>query len=240
MFDGPAQPDSLLGGLLLLAAAPKEVEAILSGLGEAPRRVSIWTPEVARGATIARTGVGKAAAAGAAARLIDPVRHRVVLSVGIAGSLPDSGLSIGDIVLATQSLFADEGVATPDGFTPLSAMGFGPMPDGSDGLPIDPDLEALLEAALPDAARGPIATVSSCSGTDDRAREITTRTGAIAEAMEGAAIAVVCAHLGVHFAEVRAISNTTGNRGAQRWDLAAGLGALGEATARIASAFRTC
>lgn len=243
MFDGPGQPDSRPRGLLLLVAAPKEVEAVAAGLGHAPGPLPLWTPEVAPGApeiALVRTGVGKAAAAAAAARTIDPARHRFALSMGIAGSLPGSGLSIGATVLATRSLFADEGVQTPDGFIPLSQMGFGPMPDGGDGIDINQDLEVLLSRALPQAERGPVATVSRCSGTDDDARAITTRTSAIAEAMEGAAIGMVCGHLGVGFGEVRTISNTTGDRGSQRWDLAAGLEALREATARIAEAFRTC
>lgn len=77
-------------------------------------------------------------------------------------------------------------------------------------------------------AQAPIATVSSCSGTSTRASLIAASTGAWAEAMEGAAVALVAARLGVHYAEVRVISNTTGDREGQRWDLATALARLTE------------
>jgi futalosine hydrolase len=73
-----------------------------------------------------------------------------------------------------------------------------------------------------------IATVSTCSGTNALAREIVTRTGAEVEAMEGAAVGLVASRLGVGFAEVRVISNTTGDRGSQQWDLPGALAALRE------------
>lgn len=73
---------------------------------------------------------------------------------------------------------------------------------------------------------GRIATVSTCAGTDGRAATVARRTGAIAEAMEGAAVAQVASRLGVTFSEVRVISNTTGDRGHQRWDMRGALEAL--------------
>jgi nucleoside phosphorylase len=73
---------------------------------------------------------------------------------------------------------------------------------------------------------GRIATVSTCAGTDARAATVARRTGAVAEAMEGAAVAQVASRLGVTFAEVRVISNTTGDRANQRWDMRGALGGL--------------
>jgi futalosine hydrolase len=134
-------------------------------------------------------------------------------------------------VAATSCVFADEGVETPDGFLDCAAMGFplGPFPGSA--VPVDAGLLARL-APLGDAT-GPIATVSTCSGTDARARWVRERTGALAESMEGAAIALVGVRLGVPAAELRVISNTTGDRAAQTWDMDGALHRLKNVIGRL-------
>lgn len=201
-----------------------------------------WTPVDAGPVAIVRTGVGKANAAGAAAVLglskAGPAGVDLVISLGIAGALPGSPAAIGDVVLATSSVFADEGIETPGGYQPLSAMGFGPFPDGGDGIAGDEAALSLIADRLAGEAfgahRGVVATVSTCAGTDARAAAVAERTGAIAEAMEGAAVGLVAGRWGVRFLEVRAISNTTGDRDRQVWDLDRGLASLMAASRAIA------
>lgn len=175
------------------------------------------------------SGVGKANAAAAVARTLDPARHGLVLSVGIAGALPgrDGGappLTIGSVVCADRCVYADEGVQAPEGFTGCAAMGFALGPFDDDGVQTLPGLCHL--AAGHGAIVGAVATVSTCSGTDALAHAVAQRTGAIAEAMEGAAAAHVAARMGVAAGEVRAISNTTGDRARQRWDIRGALDSL--------------
>lgn len=83
----------------------------------------------------------------------------------------------------------------------------------------DPELTEHL-ATLCDV-QGVIATVSWCSGDDGCAAGVVSRTGAIAEAMEGAACAVATqlSDPSIRTGELRVISNTTGNRSKQVWDL---------------------
>jgi futalosine hydrolase len=81
---------------------------------------------------------------------------------------------------------------------------------------------------LPSAKRGVIATVSTCSGRDDLARAVATRTGAAAEAMEGAAVALAARRMNVRYGEVRAVSNTTGDRDRQRWAIGPALAVLSD------------
>ncbi|MDX9910955.1 MAG: futalosine hydrolase [Phycisphaerales bacterium] len=143
---------------------------------------------------------------------------------------------VGRPVFASHSVMGDEGLLEPahaaPRFTTIDAMGFPavpPAPGMTPETPPDPRrpaspalasalLSRLTRAGL-DPLRGTIATISTCSGTDAGAREVVRRTGAIAEAMEGAAIAQVCAMLSVPFVELRVISNTTGDRAAQHWDM---------------------
>ena len=106
----------------------------------------------------------------------------------------------------------------------MSELGFGAFPGGAMSIDHDGD---LLDALRADR-RGAIATVSQCSGTDAAARAVAARTGGVCEAMEGAAVALAAAlHDGsIRTGELRAISNTTGDRSAQVWDLDAALGSL--------------
>jgi futalosine hydrolase len=211
---------------LVVVAAPREFEAVLRapGLGLAGQKPpETWGCVDAERAAIVRSGVGKAAAAGATARWYDPTRHGGVLSVGVGGALPGSGLGIGDAVLADPSVPGDDGVRTPDGFLSLGDIGF-----GADAAPVHPDgpsrrvLTSLVDRV------GPVATVSAGSGTDGLAAEIAARTGAVVEAMEGYACGLAARRIDpdARFAEVRVVSNTTGDRAAQRWDLDAALGRL--------------
>jgi futalosine hydrolase len=221
---------------LLAVAATAEARAVLLGLGGDLG----WANQAWRMFTLADpydlviTGVGKSNAAGAVAAVLDPIRHAAVLNLGIAGLLPrgaDAALTPGSVVLATACVFADEGLQTPGGFQTCAQMGFPPLPGAEMALPTDSRLRQTFSACA--SAEGPIATVSTCSGTDALAREVGRRTGALAEGMEGAAIALVAARRGVPMAELRVISNTTGDRSAQVWDLPGALARLGSVITRF-------
>jgi futalosine hydrolase len=174
------------------------------------------------------TGVGKSNAAGSVARALDLTRHRGVLNLGIAGALPGSGLECTQPIAATISTLADEGVQTPTHYQTCADLGF-PQFDATDSAQGHTLwTERCAQAGL---ALGVIATVSTCSGTDELASAVARRTGARAEAMEGAAAGLAAFRLGVPFLEVRVISNTTGDRDRQVWNLPEALVAL-ERTAR--------
>ena len=226
---------------LLVVAAPKEALAVLGGIGgdrAASLRFHRWEAiRIIPGIELLMTGVGKACAAGALATVFDPTKHGAVINTGVAGLLPLSDGSDGsagmlDVVLADASVYADEGIETPDGFADVASMGFSPAPPGFEAMgltaPGDPWLLELLRP-LTDHV-GPIATVSTCAGTDAIAQEVAARTGAIAEAMEGASVGftTLCVSASrdvpaVPFVEARVISNTTGDRTDQRWDLTGAL-----------------
>lgn len=216
--------------ILIAVAAGREARAVLDALSPdapTPDEWCIVSVGAAVGAVdVLRTGVGKSNAAGATARFLDPARHRLVLNVGIAGALPGSGLSVLDAVIADECVFADEGVRTPGGFLTLSEVGFPCMAGRRDSVSSDAGVAQVLGL---DAMRvGAIATVSVCSGTDELAAEIRSRTGAIAEGMEGAACGLVAARMGVRFAELRVVSNHTGRRDRQGWNLEGAFRRLGE------------
>lgn len=215
---------------ILVVAVRAEGDAVLRGLGAAPLPADApwWAAiPVTDRVDLCLAGVSKANAAAATALALDPARHGLVVSIGIAGALPrQSGdaLGVGDLVVADRCVFADEGIATPAGYRDLAQMGFAPMPDGTVVAPCDP---GAVRTLAPLAERvGPVATVSTCSGNDALARDIARRSGAIAEAMEGAAVGLVAVRRAVPFVEVRSISNHTGDREGQGWDIPRALARL--------------
>ncbi len=214
--------------LLLIAS---EVEAQALGLNAERWCVQQLKP----GVDAVVTGVSKANAAGALGWLLgaDPKRWDLVLSMGVAGSLPGSGLELGSVVVARACVFVDEGVEKPDGFESCAAMGFG-IWQGCNEVEVPVWVVDRLEQ-LGDQVRdrvGGIATVSICSGTAKRAAFVA-GSGCIAEAMEGAAGGLVCAQLGKAFGEIRVISNTTGDRAHQVWNLDKALSRLRQVVQRL-------
>jgi len=149
-----------------------------------------------------------------------------VVSAGVAGTLPNSGLSIGDVVVADTCVYAEEGLVTPDGFQDMKAMGFSLGDFSGNNVPVDPWMLGRLGGI---GKIGSIATVATCSGTDEQAQCIADRTGCLCEAMEGAAVVHAARLSGLPAIEIRAISNTTGHRDSQQWDLNLALANLGVA-----------
>jgi futalosine hydrolase len=181
-------------------------------------------------------GVGKTAAALGLARALAGGDVTSVVAVGVAGAHRAiagglAPLAVGDRCLVGTEVLGDEGVRHPDGFTDLAALGLGAIGPWA----ADEALLALAGAVL----RAPVvaaATVSTCAGTDALAADVSARTGAAIETMEGAAIASVCAAFGVPWIQVRVVSNMTGDRDRAGWDLARALDELGRAIGELFAA----
>ena len=148
-----------------------------------------------------------------------------ILNAGVAGALPESNLSIGDIVVANKCVYVEEGLMTPNGFQDMEAMGFSLGNFSGNEVPVD---QWMLEQLSYLGRVAPIATVATCSGTDEQAKLVASRTGCICEAMEGAAVMHTANRAGAPGIELRSISNTTGNRDAQEWNLELALNILGK------------
>ena len=214
-----------VGHVLVVVA----VEAERAALGERCLRA----PEV----DVVVAGIGRTNAAAATAEAIARAAaagrpYSAAVSAGIAGALPGSNLAHGAIVVSECCVYAEEGIELPGGFGDMAALGF---PLGNFHGNRVPAARELCDAFAGLGPVAPIATVATCSGTDAAARRVRERTGAVAEAMEGAAVVHAALRAGVPGVEVRAISNTTGDRPSQRWDMPAALAAL----ARIGDAVTT-
>ncbi len=173
------------------------------------------------------SGIGKTNAAHAATVLIRNYSPSIVVSFGIGGAYPSSGLEVGDIAVASKEVYADEGVLMKDGFRTLELMNLPLLKKGHrryfNDFPTDEGLSrTMMEAATAGGSgvqAGIFATVSACTGTMKRAGEISKRFSAICENMEGAAVAHNCLIYGIPFVEVRGISNIARERDTSKWDI---------------------
>ena len=162
-------------------------------------------------------GVGKTGAAAATAARLARGGVAGVLSFGVAGAFPASGLGVGDVIVADEVAVIDEGLETGAAFVPFARPGMD-VP-GAAWTKCDPSIVRV--AATSEAfrvARGRIATVSVCAGSERLALE-RSACGALAEGMEGAAVAHAASLFGVPFAELRGISNLCGPRDGARFEL---------------------
>ncbi|WP_064456729.1 futalosine hydrolase [Streptomyces hygroscopicus] len=134
---------------------------------------------------------------------------------------------LGSIVVADAIVAADLGAETPDGFTAVTDLGFGTV----EHLPPAPLVAAVAEST--NAVRGTVLTVSTVTGSAERAAELLRRhPRAAAEAMEGFGVAEAAAAQSVPVLEVRAVSNTVGPRDRAAWR-------IGEALEALTGAFGT-
>ncbi len=178
------------------------------------------------------TGVGKVNTAMGLTMLLGRYRPRLVINTGCAGAYPGSGLTVGDLAVATAEIYGEEGVETRGGWLSLEMIGL-PLYDRGNGRYFNEiPLSASVREEAIDIARelgqivaaGKFITVSACSGTEARGRELATRFGAVCENMEGAAAAQVALCHGVDCLEIRGISNDVEDRDMSRWNIPLAVG----------------
>lgn len=173
--------------------------------------------------TVVATGVGPVNAAHAVTLAAMRMHPTEIMICGVGGAYPGSGLNVGDVVCADMECYGDLGASSPAGFLDMKALGF---PVVTSPGPIYNDLPMQI---LPLEKRAKFVTVSTCTGTDDAARSIATRTGGAVENMEGAAVAHVGHLLGIGVGEIRGISNVVTNRDTRSWRLKEAASAAQEA-----------
>ncbi len=226
----------------LLAATAGEAETLvraLEGAEEFEVATKRWWsgilshPSRQVEAAVIVTGYDKVNAAHALTCLLMACSPSLVLQVGAAGAYPGAGLAVGDLVLATEEVYADTGVEGPDGWLSTEAIGL-PLAQvrGTDYWNVFPSDPGLVEAAArvvgsvawteprPRVVTGRCLTSSLVTGATAAGERLAQRWGAVAESMEGAAAAHVCALHGAPFLEVRGISNLVVDRDRSSWDLA--------------------
>jgi futalosine hydrolase len=145
----------------------------------------------------------------------------LVLSVGIAGAYPNSGLALTNLIVSSALVYA--GLGIQDG-SRVTTLGFPIAPDIFQVLPVWNKAFAYAEAAQLEF--GVITTLETVTTNKARAEAIEKQFLARAEAMEGAGVAQAALRFAVPCVELRSISNLVGDR--QNWQLQAALTTLGQ------------
>jgi len=190
-------------------------------------------------------GMGKVNAAHAATLMIAEFSPDALLVFGVGGAYPASGAMVGDIALAEVEIAGDEGVLTHEGFKDMEYIGIPALKTATSVIfTTYPASEPLLKQALrslpasSESGRtgihsGQFVTLSTCTGTTARARELEERYHGLCENMEGAAAAQVAELHGIPWLEVRGISNIVEDRDTQKWDIPKAAMACQKAVLRI-------
>lgn len=218
--------------LLIIGAVPQETALLEHALAN-PSLLKTITLDYVEGdlgnlrVVLCTCGVGKINAAAATAAMIERCRPRLVINTGCAGAYPGSGLSIGDLAVASEEILGDEGVVTSTGWKDLRFMALPSLVHGSrqyfNEIPLS-RLAAEKAMQLADycgvkLVRGRFVTVSTCSGSRQRGEEMIRQFRAIGENMEGGAVALTCLRYGIDCLEIRGISNQVEERDMKRWDI---------------------
>ncbi|MFC8271341.1 futalosine hydrolase [Streptomyces sp. NPDC057271] len=203
--------------ILIVTAVAAEADSVARGLRhDGPHAADVLVGGVGPAAVAAATAT-------ALARATTP--YDLVVSAGIAGGFQPLA-PLGSVVVSDTIVSADLGAQTPDGYLTVEELGF-----GRSTHPVSPALTRRISDAL---ARGeqrhtvaPVLTVSTVTGTAERAAELAARhPGAAAEAMEGFGVAEAAAAHGVPVVEIRAVSNAVGPRDRAAWRIGEALDSL--------------
>jgi futalosine hydrolase len=190
-------------------------------------------------------GLGKVNAAHTATLMLSRFDPDALLVFGIGGAYPSSGAGIGDLALASEEVAGDEGVLTLEGFRDTRYIGI-PLVKTATSLIYTtyPASQHLMQRSLQSVAAhrtfneekihvGRFVTLSTCTGTAERAQEMEERYHGLCENMEGAAVAQVAELHGVPWLEVRGISNIVDERDMKKWDIPKAAGAAQQAVRHI-------
>ncbi len=172
------------------------------------------------------TGIGKVNASHGATILTGEYRPSCVINFGIGGCYPASGLSIGDVAVASKEFYADEGVIMGDRFFSMEEAGMAILQIGRKRYYNEFHPGAALMrifrkkvAGMPiNTGYGIFLTVSSVSGTIRRSEYLERSFGGVCENMEGAAVFHVAHMYKTACFEVRGISNIAGIRDKRKWN----------------------
>ena len=164
------------------------------------------------------TGVGVASACTTLGALCGVERPELMIMVGSAGSLPESGLRMGEMAVAETEILAELGVVAGPGIGDTHGM---KLPGVMQEIHMDQEVSSLLLGhanVVGKAVYGRSLTVVGVSADGNQARERARQFQALAENMEGYALALAGHRFGCRTAEIRGISNGAGDRDKSRWN----------------------
>jgi futalosine hydrolase len=228
-----AEADRLLASTVVMKSATLGSKLLIEGTIGAERII------------LCISGMGKVNAAHASTLMLARFDPEALVVFGIGGAYPSSGAGIGDLAIAKEEIAGDEGVLTREGFKDTGYIGIPLLRTATSVVYTTyPASEPLAHRSLQCLVAhrksgqgnihfGSFVTLSTCTGTTARAKELEERYHGLCENMEGAAVAQVAALHGVPWLEVRGISNVVEDRDLKKWDIPKAAGAAQQAVQHI-------
>ena len=217
--------------IAIITAVSREQEQLRSRLGAAPLTcrggMTLYHAHYhGNELYLVEGGVGKANAAAATAMAVERFAPNLIINTGCCGAYCASTIPVGSVCLATAEHFGDEGCLAPQGQLSLEEISL-PLAHKSTGepvyntIPMDERLLLLIQNCAQNVRtpilQGSFVTVSNCSGMQLVGDALHERYQAIAESMEGAAVALTALRYAIPFIEIRGVSNLVEDRDFSRW-----------------------
>lgn len=217
--------------ILIVAAVYEEIEPLFDFYEKSEKRIvglkDLYILDVqGQPVRILITGPGMINASQGITAAIESERPDLIIQTGCAGVFRHTGLSIGDVAVATTERDIHLGIESEDPSAPPKPLLFSIPGTGENGdIKICRALSEFCFNSIFSSSRdfnvsmGPFITVSTVTATDDRASILEKWFSPVMESMEGAATALVSEIYGIPYVEVRAASNFVGKRDRSSWDL---------------------
>jgi futalosine hydrolase len=205
------------------------MKPILIVVATAPEAARL--PKLERSITVV-SGIGAVNAALATQAGILKHQPSMVLSVGIGGAYPNSGLQPGVAAVSSAIIYAGLGAMNANEFLDLEQLGFALLEEVGtkifNSIPVASQCILFSEAAT--IANGPFLTLETVTGSFETASRLEKQVpGALIEGMEGAGVAHVAFKHNIPCLEVRGISNMVGPRDRSAWKIPEAMQALSRA-----------
>ncbi len=210
----------------LIAPTPSETGDLRREIRQQAEELKIISEGELHGKSIIFThcGVGKVNAAHSATLMLENYDVDLMILFGIGGAY--KGIRTGDIAVAQNENYAEEGILTEDGWKSIEFTGFPLLKNEREyfnTFPMDSLRSQLAVKVAGDlgfnVTYGNFITVSQCSGTLESGELLKRRFNGICENMEGAAVAHICTMYGIPVIELRGISNIIENREPKKWNI---------------------
>jgi futalosine hydrolase len=164
-------------------------------------------------------GIGVASAGLGLGILLAHTGADIVIMTGSGGTFPGTGLSIGDVAVASSETFAELGICAGSGIGDARSLGLSGL---SQEIPLDAVMARSLTECSADSFTmklGRFLTVAGVSASERHVQRRQERFHPLMENMEGFALALASQKFGIRAGEVRGVSNVVGNRDKASWNL---------------------
>ncbi len=147
-------------------------------------------------------GIGPVFSAIKLTQILEHYLPNLIILFGVCGAYPDSGLGIGDVVIASKEIFVDIARCFKDKEEPISVL-----TEEDVVFNLLEEMNWLFKDKMLDFPIVNFATVCCSTMYEDRAYRIKNKWNTSVENMEGASIAKVCRLYNIPLLEIRSVSN---------------------------------